>query len=494
MYLNTPKEMIASAGNSPWLLLVGIMLITIISSFTLFYYFIYPQTHFIKKNGILGAIFFVLLAISLVIPIRGGFQLAPLNVSNVYFSKNNFANHAAINVSWNFFSSLMNKESSIASDYDYFSDEEAFQIARKQYYPTDHKDTTLLRVKRPNIILITWESFTAKVVAETKGLKGVTPNFSKLTKEGILLTNMYASADRSDKGLVAILSGYPALVQGSIINVPKKAEKLPSLAHTLKHEKYQTAFYYGGEIEFANMRSYFVKNFDTVISEENFDKKDITSSWGVPDHILLKRFSDDLKSIKQPFFYSLFTLSSHEPFDFPGERKYPGTNKDSLFLSSIAYTDKAIGEFVESAKQQPWWDNTIIIITADHGTSLPGKTFANRRKRFHIPFLMIGGALKTKGITIDKVCSQTDISKTLLQLLNIPSDPFVWSNDILNPAFPGHAYYVFKYGFGYITDEHYLIFDHKLKSVIYSNNSDTTDLVNAGKALTQTISKDYKMK
>jgi phosphoglycerol transferase MdoB-like AlkP superfamily enzyme len=494
MYLNTPREMIASAGSSPWLLLVTIMLITLLSSWTLFYYFIYPKTIFIKKNGYWGIFFFLLLAVSLFVPIRGGFQLAPLNVSNVYFSKNHFANHAAINVAWNFFFSVINKENDIASNYQYFPEKEAFKIVRELQAPASEPAIKLFKVEKPNIIFITWESFTAKVVAETGGLVGVTPNFSQLCNEGLLLNNMYSTGDRSDKGLIGILSGYPAQAHGSIINVPKKAEKLPSLAHDLGQAGYSTAFYYGGEMEFANIKSYFLNNFDKIVSKNDFATSEMNSKWGAHDDVVLQRLMKDLKQAKQPFFYNIFTLSSHEPFEIPIKSKYPGSAKDSLFLSSIAYTDQAIGDFVKEAKKQSWWNNTIIIITADHGTPLPGNTAYNVKLKFHVPFLIVGGALNHQPGVFDKVCSQTDIAKTLLDQLKINSSAYLWSNDIFNPLYPGYAYYVFNDGFGFVTKDQYVIYDHTLKSTTYYSNPDTAKVVEKGKALSQMISKDFKMK
>lgn len=493
MYLNTPTEMLASAGSSPWVLLIVIMAATLISAFTLFYYFIYPQTAFFKKHGYVGVIFFVLLAFSLAIPIRGGFKQTPLNVSNVYFSKNNFANHAAINVSWNFFFSLINNDNSIASNYQYYSGDEAFKIVRNMQYPSTPEPSDVLKTKRPNIVLITWESFTAKVAAETGGIKGVTPNFNKLCNEGLVLTNMYATGDRSDKGLAGILSGYPGLPHGSILNIPKKAEKLPCLALNLSGAGYQTKFYYGGEMEFANLKSYFINNFQEIVSKEDFDEEEMNAKWGAHDHVVFNKLFEDISSAKEPFFYNIFTLSSHEPFDIPTPPKYKGASKDSLFMSSINYTDQVVGDFINKAKQQKWWDNTLVIITADHGTPLPGGTQYNLKEKFHVPFLMLGGALKEIG-TVDKVCSQIDIPKTVLALLGINSSPYIWSNNIFNPNYPGQAYYVFNDGFGFITSDQYLIFDHTLKSTTFFTNPDTISAINKGKALSQMVSTDFKMK
>ena len=119
-----------------------------------------------------------------------------------------------------------------------------------------------------------WESLTSKVVASVGGLPGITPRFDSLARQGILFTNMYASGDRSAKGIVAILSGYPAQPTTSIITIPTKTASLPSLPRTFKAQGYHNSFYYGGETEFSNIKSYLLQQgFEKIIDYKLNDEE-----------------------------------------------------------------------------------------------------------------------------------------------------------------------------------------------------------------------------
>src|SRR5699024_10985247 len=140
---------------------------------------------------------------------------------------------------------------------------------------------SFLNTSRPNVLLIMWESITAKAVKSLGGLDGVTPEFERLAKEGILFTDFYASVDCSDKGIISILSGFPAQPTQSIIKLPSKSSKLPVLSRDFEAAGYNTSFYYGGELAFANIKSYLVSGgFDNIIGKNEFDRKDWNSKWG----------------------------------------------------------------------------------------------------------------------------------------------------------------------------------------------------------------------
>src|SRR5690606_7393298 len=151
---------------------------------------------------------------------------------------------------------------------------------------------------------------------------------------------IYASGDRTDKGLIAILSGYPAQPQTSIIKFPAKTERLPQLNRFIREMGYRTSFIYGGDIDFANFRSYLNSSgFDHLTTLDDFDDELYTSKWGVHDHHMFKRALEELDTTTAPFFKVILTLSSHEPFDVPIEPLLPGNDAESLFLNSCHYTD-----------------------------------------------------------------------------------------------------------------------------------------------------------
>src|SRR5690606_37912296 len=137
---------------------------------------------------------------------------------------------------------------------------------------------------------------------------------------------------------------------------PKKTEQLPHLADVFKQNDYSTSFYYGGELAFANIKSYLINaGYERLISKYDFPEETYNSKWGVHDHVLLERLMQDLNKEQKPFFSTVFTLSSHEPYDIPIQAKFPGADEATLFQNSCFYTDQAIGNFMEGAQQQPWW-------------------------------------------------------------------------------------------------------------------------------------------
>ena len=149
---------------------------------------------------------------------------------------------------------------------------------------------------------------------------------------------------------------------------------------------YHTSFYYGGELEFANMKSYLMgSGFKHFVSKGNFDSKDQNSKWGAHDGVVMQKIQNYLNNQKSPFFTTWLTLSSHEPYETPVEPIIKGSDNESLFLNSLHYSDTVVSEFIEHCKKQPFWKNTLIIIVADHGHRLPASK--NKINDFKIPFI-----------------------------------------------------------------------------------------------------------
>lgn len=473
------------------LLLIGAALITV-------FLFLYERIVSLK----LGALqpcrkrgFAVLLAVSaaMILPIRGSLTVAPMNTGFVYFHKTKaYANHAAINVIWNFIYNL-NDNTRLKYPEDLLPRHVADRHFREFYPQHEGRTTPVWKTKRPNIVLFILESFTAGVIEPLGGLPGVTPNLNKLCDEGILFTNFYASGDRTDKGLISILSGYPAQPLTSIIKNPAKTQRLPYLNHYMLGLGYNTSFVYGGDIDFANFRSYLTNSrFDHITADEDFPDEYNESKWGVHDHIVFQRALEECDTTRRPFFKVILSLSSHEPFDVPMVPVYPGTDPESQFINSCHYTDRSIGEFMVKARASDWWDNTIIIFVADHGHPLPGRKELKDRERYKIPLLMTGGAIK-KDTVINKHAGQTDLANTLLAQLSGPSPAFNFSKDILSPEAPGFAMYFFNDGYGFVSPEQYIIFDNIGKQFLRNDGGRPEDLERT-RSYEQVLFTDYNNK
>lgn len=495
-FLSTPKEALASISHLP-LLFLSVIFIICYGLFFFFFKYILKRIFFQQQNKLrlITAALLLLFMGLLIIPIRGGLQLAPLNQSSVYFSTDNYANHAAINASWNFLHSLVSKDFSGKNPYQYLSDKRVKETIDSLYSGVSTTEQ-LIRVTpdtATNIIFIIWESFTEKAIHISINNNEVTPQFNRLKKEGIYFSTVYASGDRTNKGIPAILSGYPAMPNTTIIHSPGKAEKLRVLSQLFKEKGYQTPFFYGGEPEFANLKSYLLHGgFDPIIGKNDFDSKDMNSKWGAHDGVVMNRVFEELNKSRKPFFATWLTLTSHEPFETPVSTVFNGRDNTTKFLNSLHYTDQVIGEFIEKCSKESWWNNTIMIITGDHGHPLPES--GNKADEFRTPMLWIGGALNKKAVIIDKVVSQLDIAAILSKQVGLNAGNFPFSKNSLDPLTKSWAFFSFNNGFGFVDSSGRLVFDNVGKMPIKEDGNIGTKEMEAGKAMQQFVYDDFMRK
>jgi phosphoglycerol transferase MdoB-like AlkP superfamily enzyme len=494
MFLSTPREAIASVSHLP-LLLIGIVLVACLALLFFLFRYLLRIIFFQPKLRMrwLTALLLLAFIAALIIPVRGGLQLAPLNQSSVYFSTKNFANHAAINATWNFLHSLFSKGVSGKNPYLYLG-----EVRRKQVMDSLYKSGGATRKlidfsSKPNIILIIWESFTEKAVHRILEGKQVTPEFNQLRQQGIYFSNVYACGDRTNKGVPAILSGYYSLPNTTIIHSPGKSAKLKVLSQVFRGYGYHTPFFYGGEPEFANIKSYLLHGgFDPLVSKDDFSAKDMNSKWGTHDGTVMKRVFDDLNLSAQPFFASWLTLSSHEPFETPLPSVFKQKDIEGQFLNSLHYTDGVIGDFIRKCSAQPWWNNTVVIITGDHGHRLPST--GKQADDFRIPMLWLGGALLEKGIVNSQVISQVDLAATLSSQAGLPADHFPFSKNFLDTTTKQWAFFSFNNGFGFVNPTGRLVFDNVGKQVIQKEGAIDNLAMEAGQALQQSTYEDFLRK
>ncbi len=502
-YLNSPKEMAASAGNAPVGLLLGLLLVLLGGGWWLYKQVVgrlAPVPAGFERGR--AALAGLLYAALLVVPLRGGTQQIPVNQSDVYFSRVAFANHAANNAPWNLMNALVLR----AEDHppqSFMPDSTArrlvggiYPLAVGQPVLTD-STADILAEARPNVLFIILESFTGKLVGSVGGERGVTPNLDSLARTGVLFENIYAAGDRSQKGLVSLLSGYPNQPTTSIIKFPRKTEHLPHLCQSLAAAGYHSHYYYGGELAFANMKSYLqTAGYEKLTERADFPLADQNSKWGAHDGALFTRLLADLEQQPQPFFVTAFTLSSHEPFEVPMKPKFPGTNEAALFRNSVYYTDSTLGQFLRQAKRQPWYAHTLLVLVADHGHMQPGNSRNQSPNKFKIPLLLAGEALRpaARGQVVPALGSQTDVAATLLRQLKLPANAFVWSRDLLAPHPVPFTYYCFNNGFGAVTPTGTITFDNVSRQVWDREGQVSAAQLQLAKALEQVSLEDFAKK
>jgi len=489
MYLETEAM---SSVNATVLIFLVLIFIGLFASFLFIYWKkLAPQLLTLSKLPLLWGLVWLIITGALIIPIRSSVSVAPLNTGFVYFHKTKaFPNHVGINPVWNFFKSVAGDDSHRYSNNFYTPADLNQQF--DSLMVTHGKTLRLLSEKKPNIILIILESFTSKIVEPLGGMPGITPELNALTKEGILFKNFYASGDRTDKGLVSLLSSYPAQPRSSIVKYPNKTQYLAYLPKVLSKNGYHTSFVYGGDVGFANMESYLTQGgFSHITDEDEFDSNHNNSKWGIADHYVFNQLLQEIDTANSPFFKVMLSLSSHEPFEVPMETVIKGADESSMFLNACYYTDKSLGEFIRKAKQQPWWKNTLIIITADHGHRFPNPDELKEKERFKIPMLWLGGAIKTD-TTIENFGGQTDLSSTLLNQLSFDQSGFLFSRNILSENKNSFALYIFNNGYGYVSPTNENIYDFDLQNYLKQEGNPKENA--GGKAYMQKLFDDYNKK
>ncbi len=436
--------------------------------------------------------FYVLFPATLLlfILIRGGVGISSLTTSTAYFSKNQFANHAAINPIWNVGFSIT-EATDLNRKYLYYSESEVRKIV-SPLRPVKGDITYLLNNNRPNIILIITESLTAKALAATGGKAGVMPELNQLVKEGVLFDHIYASSDRTDKGIAAVVAGYPSLPGSSPLKYQKLTEKLAFIPKKLNSEGYKSEFFYGGTLNFANYRSFLVQaGFDKIVSDEDFQAADLKTKWGAFDHVVFNRFLADTPDNDDKFFKTILTLTSHEPFETPVAPVFTGNDDETKYLNSLHYTDQAIGDFIKVAKTRKWWNNTLVVIIADHGNRLPGRSETWEKSKYHIPMIWLGGALRVNDTVIGNMASQTDLAATVLAQLQIDSEDMKFSRNILSSSYTPFSFFTFSEGFGFQKPGKLLIYNTVTNT--YTGiipGSDSLD-EKQGKAYLQSVYQDF---
>lgn len=489
-YLQSPKDAMASVPLG----LMGMQLLV----FAAYAYGIYwvlkrvtvplfPEAPVASSGRRIRGTLLVLLAGGfLFIPIRGGITTSTANVGMVYFSQNQFLNHSAINPCFSLIASL-SKQQDFAAQFNFFPEEER-QTIIQELLPDAKQDTTVvLNTQRPNVLIILLESFSANAVGATGGDTTVTPNLNRLSKEGILFTNMYANSFRTDRGIVSVLNGYLAQPTTSIMKYPAKSQTLPSIARSLGEVGYAADMLYGGDINFTNMQSYFFgSGYSRVTADRDFPLSSRLSKWGANDDVTFHHLYEDIKSrnTEAPWLSTFLTLSSHEPFEVPYHRL------EELYPNSVAFTDSCIGNFIDKMKMLPSWKNTLVILISDHGFRYPSDLKEYEPSRYHIPMIWLGGAVKEPMI-VDRYANQTDLAATLLTQLGLSHEAFTFSKDIFNPDIPSYAFFTYQNGFGFIDSTGASVYDNESnRPLIEMPQENSNERLKKGKALLQTLYDD----
>ena len=441
------------------------------------------------------SIILLLLTGLLFLPIRGGITVSTMNTGQAYYSQNAYLNHSAVNPLFSLLESITHQED-FASQYRFMKDKEADKIFATMTSTSDENTYPLLneatfKKGTPDILIVIMESFASDIMPSMGSYKDVAVCLDSIAQQSILFTRFYANSFRTDRGMVSILSGYPAQPTTSIMRYPRKTSQLPSIARNLaKYKNYKTTYYYGGDADFCNMRSYLVsQGYQHIISDANFPIEDKLSKWGVPDHIVAARMMKDIKAQqneKRPMLRILQTSSSHEPFEVPYHRL-----KDKR-LNAFAYTDSVMGAIVREYRKLPRWKNTLIVFVPDHVGGYKENLNDHDRSRYQIPLILAGGVI-SRPMKVGIIGSQHDIAATLLGQLGVEHREFTFSKNMMSDATPKFAFFAVNDAFGVVSEENSLIYDNRAKRIVYDKGEKGFNL-KRGQAYLQKLYDDLAKK
>lgn len=501
-FFSSPKD--AVAGVSTWAVVGGVLLVLLyaVLIYTVFHFVLlrktaFPPLQLLGRKVAYSAVLLFCTAL-LFIPIRGGFTVSTMNTGQVYFSSDQKLNHAAINPIFSLMESL-SKQKDFGGQYRFMPPEEADRLFDAMLdpevagWPSDsvRRDSSavFLKTQRPDVLMVILESFSSHLMTALGGEPDIAVCLDSLAEESVLFTNMYANSFRTDRGLVSILSGYPAQPTTSIMKYPRNTQSLPSIAGSLRKVGYGAKYYYGGDADFTNMRSYLMASgFESIVADKDFPLSERLSKWGVHDHFVFARLLDDLKAEsaagkEKSMFRVLQTSSSHEPFEVPYRRL--ADNR----LNAFAYTDSCVGDFIRRFREMPQWDNTLVLLVPDHLGAYPDNIDHLSFECYRIPLLMLGGAV-LQPRRIDVCGSQQDIAATLLAQMGLPHGDFTFSKDMMNPVAPHFAFFTFPDAFGLLMPDSRVVHDNQAGRVVSEEGETATETLEMGKAYLQKLYDD----
>jgi phosphoglycerol transferase MdoB-like AlkP superfamily enzyme len=422
-----------------------------------------------KFNGVLflkSVGFFTFFSLLAVLSIRGGIQGKPIGVitAGKYSSAENIP--LVLNTPFTIMKTIENQE---IKPVNYFSDEEALALTSPYIQFSSDKD-----FNSKNVVILIMESFSSEYIGSISGRKSYTPFLDSIIGESYVFTNTYSNGKKSIEGIPAILASMPTWMNTPFITSSFSSNKINSLASILNKEGYHTSFFHGG--------NYGTMGFDDFCNIAGFKKyygrqdygtdKDFDGNWGVFDEPFLMYFADKLNENNQPFFSTIFTLSSHHPYTIPGHL-HGKFDKGTLEIhESIQYADYALKKFFEKAAKQEWFKNTMFVITADH-TGISNDPYYNTRLglcRIPIIFYEPSGSLSGRD---DRVGQQSDIMPTILDHLGYKKPFFAFGQSLFDAQAEGSALNYISSIYQLIEGDYLLQHDGESPHALYNYKSDS---------------------
>jgi phosphoglycerol transferase MdoB-like AlkP superfamily enzyme len=496
-YFDHPSEIYNSAGTGPFIFLLVLLVFLFLAGYYAYIKVFYVNIIREKFRPLFTLGMLILVPPLILISMRGGIQAIPINQSQSFYSKYNILNLSSVNNFFNLYISIFENLPNFHNNPYVFMDPAAAKKLVQDIYRIK-KDTTIsiLKNSRPNIVILILESWSADLIEDLGGKPGITPEFKELERNGILFDSIYSSGARSEQGMASIFSAFPAHPVSCITVQPDKFVKLQSLPQLLKKQGYRSSFYFGGQLIYGNIKSYIYFNgFERIMEGSDFPSSIPRGKLGIHDQFTLSRMLEDLNREPQPFLSALFTVSTHAPWDQPYPKPLKWGDNEREYINAALYTDHCLGDYFRQAAKEPWFDNTLFIIVADHSHN-SYRNWHPQSKQYHkIPLLFYGNVIRDeyKGTIWHKLGNQHDIAATLLAQMGLPHEKFTWSKNLFNPYSPDFAYFSTDDGVGWIRPDCWFSYDKKPDYYnFFQMKMETKDSVlREGKAYLQVVFSEY---
>ena len=424
-----------------------------------------------KFNYFNNTIILILILFFSVIVSRGGFQLRPIDI----LTASKFGNSSQIPLVLNTpFSIIKTFDDKMLEKKNYFSNQEIstyFNSVKSH----QKKETPL---KNKNVVIILLESFSKSFIGSLSGKKSYTPFLDSLVKKSLYFENSYANGKRSIEALPAVFTSLPTLSNSSFIYSGYASNKINGLTNILQKNDYDLAFFHGaknGSMGFDIFTS--TAGISKYYGLSEYGGDDFDGTWGVFDEPFLKFSAKEINNLKQPFFASIFTLTSHHPYPIPKHHQLKFKEEDDHpIYKTIRYTDYALQEFFNSIENEHWYQNTLFIIMADHVAPNVKPKNEIYNKDYSIPILFYTPDATLIGKK-EGLIKQTDIMPILIDsLLNLKSNQYVsYGENVFNDSVAKNNFVInfSNNNYIYIDSEYYGLFNENKLKELYNIDNDS---------------------
>ncbi len=328
---------------------------------------------------------------------------------------------------------------------------------------------------RLNVVILLEESMGSEFWGSLGARFSFTPEMDRLAEaEGWLFTNLYASGNRTVRGMEGVLASFPPLPGDSVVK-RSLSDQVETVARALRRDGYATLFVYGGRGLFDRMRSFALRNgYERFLEQKDFARPTFATAWGVCDEDIFDRALAEMRQMQaagKPFLVTTLSVSNHKPFTYPRGRIAENPD-DKVREYAVKYSDYALGRFFAQARREPFWTNTIFAVVADHGARVYGEQTIPIHS-YSIPLLILGPAVVDQPRRYDPLGGSLDVAPTLLGLIGRPRETIFFGRDLLRSSGPGFAPLQHNRDIGILTDDRLAVLGLMRQEEVYAGDPRT---------------------